>query len=63
MIQFKQWMKMIKCKLCKRQTEKGEATGKFNTLVYIDPKDKSKGKRIYSSIIVCVNCNGERLLK
>lgn len=54
---------MIKCKLCKRQTEEGEPTGTFRTIVYIDPKDKSKGKRIFKSIIVCMNCDGECLFK
>lgn len=54
---------MIKCKLCKRQTEEGEPTGTFRTMVYIDPKDKSKGKRIFKSIMVCMNCDGECLLK
>lgn len=54
---------MIICKLCKRQTEKRETTGKFLTMVYIDPKDKIKGKRIFAEKIVCMNCNGECLLK
>lgn len=54
---------MIKCKLCKRQTEIGEPTGKFRTMVYIDPDDKSKGNRIFSEKIVCMNCDGECLLK
>ena len=54
---------MIKCSLCKRQTETGEPTGRFLTMVYINPNDKSKGKRIFKSKIVCMNCNGECLLK
>ena len=54
---------MIKCPLCKRQTERGESTGQFLTMVYNDPKDKSKGKRIFQSKRVCMNCNGECLLK
>lgn len=54
---------MIKCPICKRQTEPGEITGKFLTMVYRDPKDKSKGKRIFKEKIVCMNCNGECLLK
>lgn len=54
---------MIKCPLCKRQTEPRETTGKFLTMVYNDPKDKSKGKRIFKEQIVCMNCKGECLLK
>jgi len=54
---------MIICKICKRQTEKEETTGKFLTMVYKDPKDETKGKRIHSEQIVCMNCEGERLLK
>lgn len=53
---------MIKCPICKRQTELGESTGKFLTKVYI-PNDKTKGKRIFKSKIVCMDCNGECLLK
>lgn len=56
-------IKMIKCGLCKRQTNSGEPTGKFYTMVYKDSNDKSKGKRIFSEKIVCMNCNGECLLK
>lgn len=55
--------KMVKCPLCKKQTERGEPTGKYNTMVYIDPEDESKGKRIFKSKIVCMNCQGECLLK
>jgi len=54
---------MINCPLCKRLTKEGEPTGKFRTMVYIDPNDKSKGKRIFSEKIVCNNCSGECLLK
>ena len=54
---------MIKCRLCKRQTNKGEPTGKFYTMVYIDPHDKSKGKRIFEEKVVCMGCKGECLLK
>ena len=54
---------MIKCLLCKRQTQKGETTGKFITMVYKDPNDKSKGKRIFKEKKVCIDCNGENLLK
>ena len=54
---------MIICKLCKRQTKPNEPTGKFRTMVYIDPNDKSKGKRIFKEIIVCMDCDGECLLK
>lgn len=54
---------MIKCKLCKRQTKHGEPTGKFYTMVYRDPDDKAKGKRIFGEKIVCTNCSGECLLK
>ena len=54
---------MLKCKLCKKQTNEREPTGTFRTMVYIDPKDKSKGKRIFKSIKVCMNCDGECLLK
>ncbi len=54
---------MITCPLCKRQTKPKEPTGKFRTMVYIDPNDRSKGKRIYSSKIVCNDCDGECLLK
>ena len=54
---------MIICKLCKRQTEPNKPTGKFLTIVYRDPKDEKKGKRIYSEQIVCIECSGERLLK
>ena len=53
----------IKCPLCKRQTGPREPTGKFETMVYIDPKDRLKGKRIFKEIIVCRDCNGECLLK
>ncbi len=55
--------KMIICKICKRQTIVGETTGKFLTMVYKDPKDETKGKRIFSEEIVCVSCSGECLLK
>jgi hypothetical protein len=51
---------MITCPLCKRQTEKGESTGKFLTMVYNDSNDKSKGKRIFKSKIVCIDCIGEK---
>ncbi len=54
---------MIICKLCKRQTKPNEPTGKFRTMVYINPKDKLKGKRIFSSKTVCMDCAGECLLK
>ncbi len=54
---------MIKCSSCKRQTQKGETTGKFKTMVYKDINDKSKGKRIFKEVTVCMNCNGENLLK
>ena len=54
---------MIKCPLCKRQTEKGEPTGKYNTMVYKNPEDRAEGKRIFKSKIVCTNCSGECLLK
>lgn len=43
---------MIKCPSCKRQTKKGETTGKFRTMVYVDPDDKSKGKRIFKVEVV-----------
>ena len=46
---------MIKCKKCKRQTERGESTGKFNVVENLYPK----GKRIVSSQIVCIDCSGE----
>ncbi len=55
--------KMIKCKKCGRQTERGEPTGNFLTMVYKNPKDKSEGKRIFKSEIVCMKCSGECLLK
>lgn len=35
----------------------------LRTMVYIDPKDKSKGKRIYEEKTVCINCSGECLFK
>jgi len=54
---------MLKCPLCRRQTEPREVTGKFNTMVYIDPQNVTRGKRIVKSNIVCMNCNGECLLK
>ena len=54
---------MIKCLLCKRQTQKGETTGKFRTMVYKDINNQSEGKRIFKEIIVCMGCNGENLLK
>ena len=54
---------MIKCPLCKRHTQKGETTGKFRTMVYKDINDQSKGKRIFKERTVCMNCNGENLLK
>ena len=54
---------MIKCLLCKRQTEREEPTGKFLTMVYKNPNDKLEGKRIFKSKIVCINCSGECLLK
>lgn len=54
---------MIICKLCNRQTEHRESTGKFETKIYIDPEDKSKGHRILNSLIVCAGCNGEKFVK
>ena len=54
---------MIICKLCKRKTEVREPTGKFLTMVYVDPNNKSKGKRIFSEKTVCSQCSGECLLK
>ena len=45
---------MIKCSRCKRLTKEGESTGKFIVI---------KNKQIISSEIVCMNCNGELLLK
>ncbi len=54
---------MLICKLCKRQTEKGEPTGKFLTMVYVDPDNRSKGKRIFEEKKVCIACSGECLLK
>ena len=55
--------KMLKCPLCKRQTERGETTGQFLTMVYQNPENKSEGKRIFKSKKVCMDCNGECLLK
>ena len=54
---------MLICKLCKRQTNPGEPTGKFLTIVYKNPKERNEGKRIFSEIKTCVRCSGERLLK
>jgi len=54
---------MIKCPICKKQISKGQVTGKFNTMVYVDSLDREKGKRIYSSKTVCMDCKGECLLK
>lgn len=50
--------KMIICKLCKRQTKSKEPTGKFRTMVYINPDNKAEGKRIFEEKIVCMNCVG-----
>ena len=50
---------MIKCNLCKIVARKGESTGKFRTYGRIKPK----GKKIIRESIVCMNCNGENLLK
>ncbi len=47
---------MIKCKKCKRYTEKGRATGTLNVVENLD----TKGKRIVSSQIVCIGCSGEK---
>jgi len=54
---------MFKCPLCQRQTERGEPTGKFLTMVYKNPENKLEGKRIFKSKKVCMDCNGECLLK
>ena len=54
---------MIICKLCKRQTKPNEPTGKFRTMVYINPSNKAEGKRIFEEKIVCMDCKGECLLK
>ncbi len=54
---------MIKCKLCKRITEKKKPTGLFITYVYKNPERKEEGKRIYSAKKVCMNCHGSCLLK
>ena len=52
---------MLKCPNCKRQTNLNEPTGRFNTMIYKDSNDKSKGKRIFKSEQVCMKCNGELL--
>ena len=49
---------MIKCKLCKKITEKREATGKFTTYKKLEPK----GREIIREVTVCMNCNGEKLI-
>ena len=54
---------MIKCPICKRQTEKGESTGKFLTIVYNNPNNDLEGTRIFKSQICCMNCNGGVLSK
>jgi len=54
---------MLKCPLCKRQTERGEPTGQYLTMVYKNPENNSEGKRIFKSKKVCIDCNGECLLK
>lgn len=48
---------MIRCPICKRVTKKYEPTGKFTTYVYKDLKDLTKGKDIYSELVVCMNCH------
>jgi len=45
---------MIICKKCKRQTEDGEPTGTFRTIV----NKETKGTRIFKADIVCMNCAG-----
>lgn len=52
---------MIKCELCKRQTEPKESTGKFVTYrkkIYEYGKD---GRETISELKVCMNCNGEKI--
>jgi hypothetical protein len=63
---------MIKCALCKRITNKGESTGKFTTYVKVRHKCRNviisevffvEGIHIDHENIVCMNGNGEVLLK
>ena len=53
---------MMKCQICKKQTKKGIPTGRFETVVYKNSKDKSEGKRILNSKATCMKCSGNVLI-
>ena len=54
---------MIRCAKCKRVTPSGEPTGLFVTQKEWKDTDESKHKDIVHAEIVCMGCNGVRILK
>lgn len=50
--------KIIKCKKCRKQTEKGESTGK---LTYYDKE--GRGRQIMEEKIVCWSCSEKKVRK
>lgn len=54
---------MLKCPFCKRQTARGEPTGKFVTLVKIEYPNGIIGNRILKEVKCCTNCSGMKMLK
>ena len=51
---------MIKCPTCKKQTTKGQPTGKLINSKWIkDIRGTKIGKKIITEKIVCMGCNSE----
>jgi len=54
---------MLKCSLCKRQTERGESTGRFITYRNKKYENGSIGREAESEVKTCINCSGGYLKK
>lgn len=54
---------MIKCSICKKQTNSKKPTGSYNVIIYRNPVKKSEGTTLKSSVRTCMICNKEVLLK
>lgn len=54
---------MLKCPFCKKQTARGEPTGKLVTLIKVEYSNGTIGNRILKEVKCCINCSGMKMLK